>query len=726
MHARSSRDDVTESDRPSVAVLGGGMAALTAAFELSEGDWRSRFDRITVYQRGWRLGGKGASSRGPNGRVEEHGLHVLLGYYEHTFDVLRRCYAELDRPRTDPGCPITTWNDAVAPANDVGVTDERDGSFVPWVASFGPTRGQPGDESRAPGIDGLLTVPEVVVRSLRLLADFFASVDSSRRSGPHGVYLSTSPTPRRPARPGGVDPVAVVRGAGLLGLALSHSWARRVAALAPPRDPTGAGFAEIVAAVVAPLQSALRGAVRSDPDARRTYDLVELVTANLVGIVADGLLMRPEGFDAIDDLDYREWLQSHGIDPASLDSPLLRGMYDLVFGYEDGDPERPRFAAGLGLRLGAQMLLGYSGALFWKMQAGMGEIVFAPLFQVLQARGVELQFFHRVDALRLTPEGDAIGAVELGVQARPTLGPTAYEPLIRVKGLPCWPPAPIAAQIDDPCAIEGLDLESLWSPTRDVGRRTLVAGEDFDVLVFGISLGMVPHVCADLVAHSPEWRAMVDHVGTVPTQAFQLWLRADERALGWEGPPGVTVSGFVEPFDTWASMTHLVEVEDWPAADRPRSIAYFCSALAPAGPASAPVDAAVETAAVLPRIRDFLDRDVAALWPGAVTRTGFRWDLLCDGSADAPADTGGPERLERQYWTANVDPSDHYVQSLPGTDRYRLKPDATGFANLVVTGDWTDSGLNAGCIEAATRAGKQAAAAVVRRATAATTSGPGR
>jgi uncharacterized protein with NAD-binding domain and iron-sulfur cluster len=712
MLAASSRADVTGAGRPSVAVLGGGMAALTAAFELSEGDWRERFDRITVYQRGWRLGGKGASSRGPHGRIEEHGLHVLLGYYEHTFDVLRRCYAELDRPRTDPGCPIATWDAAVAPANDVGVTDERAGGFVPWVASFASTRGTPGDRPPAPDADGLLSVPDVVIRSVRLLADFFASVDSSRESG--AVYLSTSPQPRTRTGPVDVDPAAVVRGAGLLGLVLSLSWARRVAALVPATDPTGSAFAEIVADVVAPLGAALRGGIRSDPDARRTYDLVELVTANLVGIVADGLLVRPEGFGAIDHLDYRDWLLAHGIDPAALESPLLRGMYDLVFGYEDGDPDRPRFAAGLGLRLGAQMLLGYSGALFWKMQAGMGEIVFAPMYQVLESRGVEFRFFHRVDALRLNADGDAIAAVDLGVQARPAHGPDAYDPLVRVKGLPCWPPAPLAAQLDDARVIDDVDLESLWSTTRDVDRRTLVAGEDFDVLVFGISLGMVPHVCGELVAHAPRWQAMVEHVGTVPTQAFQLWLRAGERELGWDGPSGVTVSGFVEPFDTWASMTHLVDVEDWPAHDPPGSIAYFCNTLALSGSAGATVDAAAEATAVLRRARTFLDRDVAALWPGAVGPAGFRWELLCDPSSP-PGGAAGPERLASQYWRANVDPSDHYVQSLPGTDRYRMKPGETGFANLVVTGDWTDSGLNAGCVEAATRSGKQAADAVLRR-----------
>ncbi|HLS46340.1 MAG TPA: FAD-dependent oxidoreductase, partial [Ornithinicoccus sp.] len=75
--------------RDRVVILGGGMAGLTTAWELSSGSWTERFDSITVYQRGWRLGGKGASGRGDHGRIEEHGLHVLLGYYDATFRVLR-------------------------------------------------------------------------------------------------------------------------------------------------------------------------------------------------------------------------------------------------------------------------------------------------------------------------------------------------------------------------------------------------------------------------------------------------------------------------------------------------------------------------------------------------------------------------------------------------------------------------------------------------------------
>ena len=46
--------------------------------------------------------------------------------------------------------------------------------------------------------------------------------------------------------------------------------------------------------------------------------------------------------------------------------PLVRGMYDLVFAYEDGDPRRPRFAAGLGLFLAGKLFFEYRGSIFWR------------------------------------------------------------------------------------------------------------------------------------------------------------------------------------------------------------------------------------------------------------------------------------------------------------------------------------------------------------------------
>ena len=69
-----------QSKAVKVAVLGGGMAGMTAAFELSDPSLNGKYE-VTVYQLGWRLGGKGASGRDikNNDRILEHGLHVWLG-----------------------------------------------------------------------------------------------------------------------------------------------------------------------------------------------------------------------------------------------------------------------------------------------------------------------------------------------------------------------------------------------------------------------------------------------------------------------------------------------------------------------------------------------------------------------------------------------------------------------------------------------------------------------
>ena len=53
-------------------------------------------------------------------------------------------------------------------------------------------------------------------------------------------------------------------------------------------------------------------------------------------------------------------------------------------------------AAGVALRGAMRMFFTYKGALFWKMQAGMGDVVFAPLYEVLKRRGVRFEFFHKL------------------------------------------------------------------------------------------------------------------------------------------------------------------------------------------------------------------------------------------------------------------------------------------------------------------------------------------
>ena len=59
-----------------VAIIGGGCAGLTAAWELSK---QSGYE-VSIFEKSWRLGGKGASGRDEAGHIFEHGQHVLLGF----------------------------------------------------------------------------------------------------------------------------------------------------------------------------------------------------------------------------------------------------------------------------------------------------------------------------------------------------------------------------------------------------------------------------------------------------------------------------------------------------------------------------------------------------------------------------------------------------------------------------------------------------------------------
>src|SRR6476660_9789151 len=164
------------------------MAGLSAAWRLSEPGWRDRIESITVYQRGWRLGGKAASSRGPHGRIEEHGLHVWLGSYENAFALLRECYAELDRPTTAPDTPIRTWDQALVPADNLAMADQSGREWSVWPGRFSPNDQLPGDPD-ATGRE--LTVVEFLRRALQLILDFAESLEETA-----GLVLSTSSDPK--------------------------------------------------------------------------------------------------------------------------------------------------------------------------------------------------------------------------------------------------------------------------------------------------------------------------------------------------------------------------------------------------------------------------------------------------------------------------------------------------------------------------------------------------
>jgi uncharacterized protein with NAD-binding domain and iron-sulfur cluster len=498
--------------------------------------------------------------------------------------------------------------------------------------------------------------------------------------------------------------------ATLAGLAEAGDLLRRF--FARPADHAPGPLVSLLDRLTATARGWIDALAAGDPEIRFRWYMTDIVLASLRGVIRDGVIVDPRGFDAVNQYEFRDWLRRHGASDLAVDSEQLRGgLYDLTFAYADGDPERPAFAAGDALRSACRMFFTYRGAFFWKLRGGMGDVVFAPLYELLRRRGVAFRFFHRLDNVGLAADGSHVAALEMSIQAEVKGGD--YRPLIDVAGMPCWPAEPDFDQLVDGDALRasGWQAESFWEPRR-AATRTLRVGDDFDLVVLGIGLGAVPHVCRELVARDPRWRAMTERVTTVATQAFQLWLRADLAELGWPGP-SPSLSGFTKPFDTWADMPHLIDVEAW--RHPPRTIAYFCGALPlPPGTPGDPQHAAAQHDRVRRAAIEFLDHQIQPLWPRAVRPGGgFRWELLADARSDATAPAAaGPEQFATQFWTANVNPSDRYVQSTPGSSAYRISPLDNTFDNLTIAGDWTACGLNVGCVEAAVMSGRLAAHAI--------------
>ncbi len=476
----------------------------------------------------------------------------------------------------------------------------------------------------------------------------------------------------------------------------------------------GSGIAPSVAALdraLAALHEALRELAAEDAGLRRTWHLVAIITATVRGMLADGVVTDRRGLRTLNEEDFLDWVARHGAPAEVFDFAFIRGLYDLGFGEAGAGRGKRGMGAGVAVFLTTKMFLEYRGAIFWKMAAGMGDIVFAPLYESLRRRGVDFEFFHRVDDLRLSPDRTRVEAVTVGRQAHLAGDHGHYDPLVRFGGLPCFPCRPVAGQLDAPAEIEHAQLESHFCEWPDAETRVLRDGVDYDTIVFAMSLGIVPYTCRELIADRSEWRAMVENVTTTATQAVQVWLGEDEARLGWPHA-GTTVSAYEQPLHTWASMPQLIDVECWPAADRPGAIAYFCGALDAPDPQRSDwrAYAAEQQRRVRSNAIELLQTHLGHLLPGTSDGGGFRWELLCGRNGQT-----GVDAIDSQFYVANIDPSDRYVQCAPGSDAYRLRPDESGYDNLVLAGDWTDNGLNAGCIEAATISGLQAANAVLGR-----------
>ena len=74
-------------------------------------------------------------------------------------------------------------------------------------------------------------------------------------------------------------------------------------------------------------------------------------------------------------------------------------------------PTKADCAAGTATSDLLRLAFSYRGSIMYKMQAGMGDTVFTPLYEVLKRRGVRFEFFHDVKRLGLAHDAAMVDTI---------------------------------------------------------------------------------------------------------------------------------------------------------------------------------------------------------------------------------------------------------------------------------------------------------------------------
>lgn len=715
-----------------VAIIGGGSAGMAAAWQLS----KQPGYEIHVYEKSWRLGGKAASGRAADGRILEHGLHVWLGFYENAFRMMRDCYEVVAAEEWGPNADAPKnklahgrFEDAFIAEANVGVGHPNfDGKWAAWSALFPPEPGLPGeplDEGSNP-----FTLANYLLRCLSLSRALMVSTigppGTDNPGGSHPNQRSTSDQLQNlkfSSDSGEAGEVLIERAYKLLRAgSLTSAAVLQQAATIVERWLQSLNFApqvpgtalKLATAVAAQTRKIMRDAASIDPAIRAKADIVDLVLTIAVGLFRDRVLFDERGLDAINSFEYRAWLEKHGATNSSIDSPFLRGIYELVFGYEDGDKNKPALAAGVALRGALRMFFTYRGALLWRMPSGMGDAVFAPLYKVLQGNKTEgrspvrFHFLHELTEVTFDAEPGPLSVLSLTFTTQSNRADIEKASRRALDDFGCWPEKERSRIGRLPAARDSLTLSR--------------GGEEkgFDAIIFagGVDgLALFGKAAAARNRLPAAWKMAISRKKTVATQSAQVWLSDDLEGLGWYRGSGLVTaigSQFDNAndghFDTWADMTNTLASERaWRNAistraaalarkslDEARSVAYFCSTLPESEVKAARGRASVLESKINIRLDQLLKDGIRPLWPSAFG-----------------GDRTTAKNLEiARHVQANFEGSDRYVQSPPGSLVARVSPLDRSVENMTVAGDWTACGLDAGCVEAAVMSGMLAAYAI--------------
>lgn len=690
-----------------IAIIGGGPAGLSAAFHLtSEEGWKEKLD-ITIYQMGWRLGGKGSTGRDEHKdhRLEEHGIHGFCRFYFNTFEMMKKAYGELCEESL-ARLPVKTMDQAfIGSSYTLGIEHTGDS----WTVRPGrlPRKGgkpwEDGDSFTSPSSRGVVSglLEETIRRGRDGDLDALGWNDlvpaTNRMPDPTGAAVKVDQALRRAIR-------ATTE-------VLDTKDATAALSLALIVQGIDAVRTDLVSLIAAAVDSAREG---RDQGALRALTSVDLYLAVFRGLVDDFVLWPGFDLDTLDSIDYRAWLKRHGASPATLDSSSVYAVANMLFAYPEGDTDRePALSAASWLGWFLRVVLG-RGDYFYLMAAGTGETVILPLYLLLVERGVRFEFFHRLTSLESGQDEQGRCVVDTLVFDRQAVAKleSGYDPVDVAPqlGFGVWPDQPLLDRLHN--GKVGEDYEA-WPGIDTVDEVPLRRGEHFDYVVWAIPPSMIPLVGdAELQA---RWSEVVRCLPTIATQAAQIWLTTPTLELGpeCEYPERYATAAFPNPLNGMVSFDDVLGFEGG-GPNGPKGLFYLCGPIAFDGEPSEETRPR-DLEAVLDNVRETL-RQIGHFLPKAIPRPPdpsepmqIDFALLHTAGGGSP---NGPDRLLQQYFRVNSRPTEAYVQAPAGSASGRLDPWDCGYANMVPAGDWIYTGINVGAFEGAVTGGKLAAFAL--------------
>ncbi len=555
-----------------IAVLGGGISSLTSVWKLLEEEklqaieekkkvgknWKTKHD-ITVYQMGWRLGGKGASGRNEdkNNRIEEHGLHLWFGFYDNAFKMIKDVYKEYSEIKNWPGPHEKAWRKAFKGYNQIVLTDyeTKKRRWDKWKFKLPQNHWEPGEDTPD---SFLFFVQEffdyIRISSVRKLLGMKWWILLAFILFPLPIYLIALVVLLVMAKRKGFY--------NFMGFDEETLKNKRKNEAKKKKKKYDKSHDKILQKHINPFKGVfivLRWAIGFlllFGNRSQILITLDFMLSVGIGLIKDKVF--ENGYESINDRDFKEWLGECGARRVTCNCGLIRGIYGLIFGgfrhaakSNDSHDQQYTFEAGTALRGMLRMAMTYKGNAYYRMMGGMGDVIFAPIYIVLKKRGVKFKFFHKV--VNVVPKGNHIKSIKIEKQVNLVDPGKEYNPLIKVKTkvkgvgkMDCWPNQPLYKKIKEGKALKqrSIDLESYYSDWQNVGtvnlkyedssiKTVLPVTNDFDLVIFGLSIGAIPFVARSIYKGRRTWTDMVDNIKPISTVAIQTWMTKKTEDLGW-------------------------------------------------------------------------------------------------------------------------------------------------------------------------------------------------